>query len=602
MMERLLSRTAMKNVNYAKRGVQYVKNYGMTGLYLKVQERLYRNNLEKDYQEWMYAMRPAESEKRLQREHQFSYQPLISVIVPLYQTPELYLREMIESVLGQTYGNLELCLADGSGDDPTVETIVQSYQKQDARVRYQRLPENLGIAGNTNAAASMAAGDYLALLDHDDLLEEHALFEIIHYLQEHPDTDLLYTDEDKVTFDSAHYFQPHFKPDFNLDLLRSNNYICHLLVVKRTLFEAAGPYREAFDGAQDYDFILRCCEKADKIGHIPKILYHWRCHDLSTAGDPQSKLYAYEAGQKAVEEHLKRMQVEASVEPLENPGFYRVNYTLLSAPKVSIILLDVPNLHVLRRLFRAITIERTYANLEVLLLLDAPVKNKLILNFVKEHRQIPIKVVYCTSACNKFVTFSRLAEKLDSEYLLFLESRIEKVSKGFIERFLGNAARAKAGAIGGRVYDCRRRLRYGAKILGLKGLVGDAFAGLRIGYTGYFHKASLQQNFHAVSGKAMMVKRERFLEVDGFSEEVEDRMKDVDLCLKLEKRGYLNIYEPSIILVEQNYRTRRRKAARPAAVFEKKWRDLLTIPDRYYNCNLSLEDTDCRVKDCHQRG
>lgn len=592
----------MKEVSYAKRGYHYMKNYGMTGLYLKVQERLYRNSLEKDYQEWMYAMRPAESEKALQREHKFAYAPLISVVVPLYQTPELYLREMIESVLHQTYANLELCLVDGSTEDETAGTIVQSYLQQDSRIRYQKLSENLGISENTNAAIAMAKGDYLALLDHDDLLEEHALFEVVKYLQEYPDTDFLYTDEDKVTFDSAHYFQPHFKPDFNKDLLRSNNYICHLLVVKRTLLEAVGLYRKAFDGAQDYDFILRCSEKASQIGHISKVLYHWRCHNLSTAGDPQSKTYAYEAGKRAVEEHLKRMHVEAFVEMMTNPGFYRVNYTLLSAPKVCMILLDVPYLSVLKRFFRAVTLDRTYANMEVLLLLDAPVKNKLILNFVKEHRQIPIKVVYCTSACNKFVTFSRLADKLDSEYLVFLESRLEKFSKGWLERFLGNAQREDAGAVGGRVYDYRRKLHYGAKILGLDGLAGDAFAGLKLGYTGYFHKAILQQNFHAVSAKAMMIKRERFLEAGGFSEDVEDRMKDVDLCLKLEKLGYTNIYEPGVVLIEQKYQMRRKKAIRPAAVFEKKWKDLLQIPDRYYNSNLSLEDTTCRLKGCHERG
>lgn len=592
----------MKEVSYAKRGYHYMKNYGMTGLYLKVQERLYRNSLEKDYQEWMYAMRPAESEKALQREHKFAYAPLISVVVPLYQTPELYLREMIESVLHQTYENLELCLADGSTEDETTGTIVQSYLQQDSRIRYQKLSENLGISENTNAAIAMAKGDYLALLDHDDLLEEHALFEVVKYLQEYPDTDFLYTDEDKVTFDSAHYFQPHFKPDFNKDLLRSNNYICHLLVVKRTLLEVVGLYRKAFDGAQDYDFILRCSEKASQIGHISKVLYHWRCHNLSTAGDPQSKTYAYEAGKRAVEEHLKRMHVEAFVEMMTNPGFYRVNYTLLSAPKVCMILLDVPYLSVLKRFFRAVTLDRTYANMEVLLLLDAPVKNKLILNFVKEHRQIPIKVVYCTSACNKFVTFSRLADKLDSEYLVFLESRLEKFSKGWLERFLGNAQREDAGAVGGRVYDYRRKLHYGAKILGLDGLAGDAFAGLKLGYTGYFHKAILQQNFHAVSAKAMMIKRERFLKAGGFSEDVEDRMKDVDLCLKLEKLGYTNIYEPGVVLIEQKYQMRRKKAIRPAAVFEKKWKDLLQIPDRYYNSNLSLEDTTCRLKGCHERG
>ncbi|MBS6396882.1 MAG: glycosyltransferase [Clostridiales bacterium] len=587
----------MKNVNYAKRGYHYMKNYGMTRLRRKAQERLRRNLLEKGYQEWMISARPAMSELELQRAHRFAYQPKISVVVPVYRTQEIFLREMIESVLGQTYGNLELCLADGSGEDCSVQRIVQGYAERDERVCYRKLAENLGISGNTNEAVSMASGDYLALLDHDDLLEEHALFEIVRWLQNNRDADMIYTDEDKVTFDSATFFQPHFKPDFNLDLLRSNNYICHLLVVSRDLIKKAGGYSSEYDGAQDFDFILRCSEHASKIGHIPKVLYHWRSHKASTATNPESKMYAYEAGRRAVEQHLARQGIAASVGMMDNPGFYRISYVPSGMPKISIILLDVPKLKVLERFLKAIERNRTYTNLEILVLLDGDEKNKLILNFIKQHRQIPIKVVYCMSACNKFVTFSRLAEKLDSEYLLFLESRIEKISRGWAEMFLGNAQRSEAGAVGGRVYDNNRRLRYGARILGLGGLAGDAFEGLKLGYTGYFHKAVLQQNFHAVSGKAMMVKRESFLMAGGFSEEVEDRMKDVDLCLKLEKLGLKNIYDPGVILVEQKHTGHRKKGTRTAPVFEKKWKTLLQEPDGYYNRNLSLEDTDWRIRE-----
>ena len=587
----------MKNVSYARRGYDYVKDYGVPKLYRKVRERLDRNGLEKDYQKWMISRRPAPSEKELQREHTFSDQPLISVVVPVYRTPEVFLREMIESVLHQTYGRLELCLADGSGSAGSVEEIVSAYASRDPRVRYEKLPENRGISGNTNEAIRMASGDYITLLDHDDQLEEHALFEIVKWLNEHPGTDMLYTDEDKVTYDSETFFQPHFKPDFNLDLLRSNNYICHLLVVKRSLLEAAGPYREAYDGAQDYDFILRCSELAGEIGHIPKVLYHWRCHEASTANNPGSKTYAYEAGKRALEAHLERQQIKAKVEMMDNPGFYRVGYALAGTPKVSIVLLDSPRLDILRRFARAVGRNRTYTNFEILVLLEVPEKNKLILNFIKEHRQIPIKVVYCTSACNKFVTFSRLAEKLDSEYLLFMESRTERLSRGWMEAFLGNAQRREVGAVGGSIYSSDRKLKSGAKILGLGGAVGDAFAGLRFGYTGYFHKAVLQQNFHAVSGQAMMVKKDYFLKVGGFSEDVEDRMKDVDLCLKLEQLGLKNIYDPNIVLLEQKHPRSRKRSVRPAVNFEKKWKKLLLVPDGYYNSNLTLEDTNYRIRD-----
>ena len=570
----------------AQRGYQYVKAYGMGKLYRKAREHFGRNALERGYQEWMILNRPSESEKELQREHHFVQEPLISIVVPIYRTPEVFLREMIESVLNQTYGKLELCLADGSGEDDTAGTVICEYVEKDPRVRYQKLGSNLGIAGNTNAAVNMAEGEYVALLDHDDLLEEHALFEIVKWLQNHPETDMVYTDEDKVTFDSKTYFKPHFKPDFNRELLRSNNYICHLLTVKKDLLMEAGLY-----------LILRCSEKAKQIGHIPQVLYHWRSHTASTAANPGSKSYAYEAGRKAVEAHLKRMGEDAVVEPMENPGFYRVNYRVQGNAKVSIVLMNVTSLKDLRRIIRAVSRHRSYGNFEILVLWNGPEKNKGILNFIKEHRQIPIKVVYCTSARNNFVTFSRLAEKMDSDYLLFLDGQIEKISRGFVETFLGNAQRPYVGAVGGRVYDNSGRLVAGAKILDLKGLAGDAFEGLRFGYTGYFHKAVLQQNFHAVSGKAMMVRRTSFLQAGGFSEEVEDRYKDVDLCLKLEQLGLNNVYDPGVILLCQGRTLQKKKAQRTATVFRKKWKALLEQPDGYYNANLSLESSDYRIRE-----
>ena len=583
--------------DYAKRGYHYMKNYGLSKLYLKARDRLERDRLEKNYQEFLFAGRPAESELQLQREHRFAYEPLISIVVPVYRTPEAFLREMVESVLGQTYASLELCLADGSGDDDHTERILKAYAEKDPRVRYEKLPENLGIAGNTNAALDLASGDYVALLDHDDFLEEHALFEIVRFLQNHRNADMLYTDEDKVTFDSKTYFHPHYKPDFSLDLLRSNNYICHFLVVGKKLLEKAGRYRESFDGAQDYDFILRCSELAGEIGHIPQVLYHWRCHQASTAGNPDSKSYAYEAGRKALEEHFERTGTDARIECMDNPGFYRIKYPVKGDPKVSIVVLDPPDMSSMGRFARALSRVESYRNVEILILLDAPKKNKLILNFIKEHRQTLIKVVYCTSACNKFVTFTSLAEKLDSDYLLFLDGKTGRITRGYMELFLGNAQRPEAGAVGGRVYDSSHRLCYGAKVLGLHGMVGDVFQGLKAGHSGYLHKVILQQNYHAVSEKAMMVKRELFLKAGGFSEDVEDRMKDVDLCLKLEQLGYSNIYEPGIALILQDHRRGRKLAVRPAAQFMKKWKELLEVPDAFYNCNLSLDDTDFRIRE-----
>lgn len=287
-----------------KKGIRYLKHYGVKGFYARLLERFEEREVE--YQEWYEKNKPSEEELARQRKKKWKEPVTISVLVPAYRTPEAFLRQMIESVLNQTYPHLELCIADGSGENISVEKVVKEYQAKDQRVRYQRLEKNEGIAGNTNAAIRMATGGYLALFDHDDLLAPNALFEVASTIEKDK-ADVVYTDEDKVTSDLKEHFQPHFKPDFNPDLLCSNNYICHLFVVKRSLALKLGGQDPAYDGAQDYDFIFRCTEEAEKIVHIAKILYHWRVHQASTADNPTSKMYAFDAGKRAIEAHLQRI-------------------------------------------------------------------------------------------------------------------------------------------------------------------------------------------------------------------------------------------------------------------------------------------------------
>jgi len=288
------------------RGLRYIRQYGPAQLYIKIKERRDRNRAEAGYDRWLRNQLPDGAEDAKQRAAAFEAMPCISVLVPAYETPEPFLRQMIESVLSQSYSHLELCIADGSPGDG-VQKIVESYGEKDSRIRYQRLSENRGISENTNEALAMATGEYIGLLDHDDLLLPGALFEVVKALNEAGGADAVYTDEDKVNMDLTHHFQPHFKPDFNLEYLRSNNYICHFFVVKRELACQVGGFQREFDGAQDHDFIFRCTEQAGKVLHIPKVLYSWRCHEASTASNPESKRYAYEAGKRAVAAHLKRM-------------------------------------------------------------------------------------------------------------------------------------------------------------------------------------------------------------------------------------------------------------------------------------------------------
>ena len=267
-----------------------------------------------------------------------SWQPLISIVVPVYKPPREFLKQMIASVRQQSYQNWQLCLADGEG---SMEPVLRQAADEDSRIRYQILDENLGIAGNSNAALELATGEYVGLLDHDDILEKHALYEVVKALNEDPDTDMLYSDEDKVSMDLRVYFDAHLKPDFNLDLLRSNNYICHFFVARKELLDELGGFLPDYDGAQDYDLILRCSERARKICHIPRILYHWRTHQFSTSGNPESKMYCYTSGKLALEAHLKRMGLNADVSLIgDHLGYYRVKYRVTGKPKISIL---IPN-------------------------------------------------------------------------------------------------------------------------------------------------------------------------------------------------------------------------------------------------------------------
>ena len=320
----------MSKIDTLKRYYHY---YGMKMLLLK----LFRNHSAEnfDYDSWLKKNAITEAELEKQKKYEFAYNPKISIIVPTYETPEMFLREMIESVQQQTYSNWELCIADGSVSDQVMQ-VIQAYAQADKRIIAKKLMKNKGIADNTNAAITMASGEYIALLDHDDLLAPDALFEVVRCVNDNEKADVIYSDEDKITADSARRFEPHFKTDFNIELLRSNNYICHLFVVKRLIVEEIGGFRNDFDGAQDYDLILRCIERAEGIYHIPKILYHWRVHQSSTAENPESKLYAYDAGKRAIEEHLKRVDRPGKVRELYYRGFYHVTYKVKEKAGVTV--------------------------------------------------------------------------------------------------------------------------------------------------------------------------------------------------------------------------------------------------------------------------
>lgn len=583
-----------------KKGIRYLKHYGVRGFYARLLERFEEREVE--YQEWYEKNKPSEEELARQRKKKWKEPVTISVLVPAYRTPEAFLRQMIESVLNQTYPYLELCIADGSGKNISVEKVVKEYQANDQRVRYQRLEKNEGIAGNTNAAIRMATGDYLALFDHDDLLSPNALFEVASMIEKDK-ADVVYTDEDKVTSDLKEHFQPHFKPDFNPDLLCSNNYICHLFVVKRSLALKLGGQDPAYDGAQDYDFIFRCTEEAEKIVHIAKILYHWRVHQASTADNPTSKMYAFDAGKRAIEAHLQRIGAKAEVSHTKDLGFYRVKYQVQGNPKVSIVIPNKDEKETLKKCLESIWQKTTYSNYEIILVENNSTTREIRDYYQELDGKNGVRVVYWDkefnySAINNFgISYAK------GEYILCLNNDITVISPEWMEELLANCQRPEVGIVGARLYYPDNTIQHAGIVLGMGGCAGSLFVGLARSRGGYLHKAALQQDLSAVTAACFMVKKEAFEKVGGFEEKLAVAFNDVDFCLKVRHAGYLVVYDPYAELYHHESKTRgyenteakKRRFQEEIEYMRCHWMpDILRDP--YYNENLSLKASDYSLR------
>ena len=583
-----------------KKGIRYLKHYGVKGFYARLLERFEEREVE--YQEWYEKNKPSEEELARQRKKKWKEPVTISVLVPAYWTPEVFLRQMIESVLNQTYPYLELCIADGSGENISVEKVVKEYQAKDQRVRYQRLEKNEGIAGNTNAAIRMATGDYLALFDHDDLLSPNALFEVASTIEKDK-ADVVYTDEDKVTSDLKEHFQPHFKPDFNPDLLCSNNYICHLFVVKRSLALKLGGQDPAYDGAQDYDFIFRCTEEAEKIVHIAKILYHWRVHQASTADNPTSKMYAFDAGKRAIEAHLQRIGAKAEVSHTKDLGFYRVKYQVQGNPKVSIVIPNKDEKETLKKCLESIWQKTTYSNYEIILVENNSTTREIRDYYQELDGKNGVRVVYWDkefnySAINNFgISYAK------GEYILCLNNDITVISPEWMEELLANCQRPEVGIVGARLYYPDNTIQHAGIVLGMGGCAGSLFVGLARSRGGYLHKAALQQDLSAVTAACFMVKKEAFEKVGGFEEKLAVAFNDVDFCLKVRHAGYLVVYDPYAELYHHESKTRgyenteakKRRFQEEIEYMRCHWMpDILRDP--YYNENLSLKASDYSLR------
>ena len=577
-----------------RKGFRYMKHYGPKEFWIRLHERFEPEEV--PYGPWYRAYIPTEETLETQRKQKFDYSPLISIAVPAYQTPVEFLRQMIESLIVQTYSNWELCIVNASPDNEEMQKVLAEYSAGDSRVRFCNLKENLGIAENTNRAFAMAKGEFVGLLDHDDLLAPNALYEIVKILQDHPQADALYTDEDKVTTELDEHFQPHLKPDFNLDLLRSNNYICHFFVVQKSIVEKAGGFRKEFDGAQDYDFIFRCTENAGEVLHVPEILYHWRTHKASTADNPASKMYAFEAGKRAIEAHLERTGTKGEVSHTQDLGFYRVKYPVQGKPLVSVIIPNKDEKETLQTCLEMLEKNTGYQNFEIIIVENNSTTDE-IFRYYKElsgNRKIHLLrwgKEFNYSAINNFAT-----AHAKGEYLLFLNNDVKSINPDWLEEMLGVCQRPEVGGVGAKLIYPDNTIQHAGCVIGMGGIAGHMFVDMPADRTGYLHKASLLQDMSAVTAACLLMKKEVFEQAGGFTEELAVAFNDVDLCLKVRKNGYLIVYDPYAKLYHMESKTRgaedsKEKVRRFQTEIEYMrchWIDILKNGDPCYNKNLSL--------------
>lgn len=556
------------------------------------------------YEAWLARHKVDKRTLRRQKHAAFAQKPLISIVIPLYCTPLPYLKELLESVRRQSYENWQLCLADGSPDDKAKEFIEKHYGRE-KRIVYRKLEENGGISVNTNEAVALATGEYLMLCDHDDTLEPDALYEIVKAIND-TGADVLYTDEDKVSMDGQHYFDPNFKPDFNLFRLRENNYICHIFVVKKSLTDETGLLRSEFDGAQDFDFILRCCEKAQKITHIPKVLYHWRCHMDSTAADPSSKAYAYEAGRKAVREHYQRLGIDAKVEMTERPGWYRSHVKVQGNPLISVIIPNKDHTDDLELCLFSMTRKSTYRNYEILIVENNSEKEGTFEYYKKLPDRYPKARVltwekeFNYSAINNFA-----AKEAKGEYLLFLNNDVEILTPDWMEEMLQNCQQEDVAAVGAKLYYPDDTIQHAGVVLGLGGIAGHIMCRASREDPGYFGRMISVQEISAVTAACMMVKKSDFDAVGGLDETFQVAFNDIDLCMKFRAAGKKIIFTPYAELYHYESKSRgledtpekQFRFDKEVKRFQEKWAQQLEMGDPYYSPNLSVTEGDCSLRE-----
>ena len=600
-----------KGMHFVIRQRDRLKNCGnLKGVVAKIK---YKQIEHKAMEQFGTKSFPDEERARKEREQVFERMVKISILVPLWNTPENFLREMIESVTAQTYQNWELCLADGSdGDHTYVETIVREYQEKDGRGRilYKKLEKNEGIAGNTNRCLAMATGEYIGLFDHDDILHPSALYEYVKVINE-KNADYIYCDE--TTFKSGDInkmLTMHFKPDYAIDNLRANNYICHFSVFARQLLDGTELFRTKFDGSQDHDMILRLTDRAKNVVHVPKLLYYWRSHPGSVASDINAKPYAIQSAKDAVADHLKRHGYEhfqiTSTRAFET--IFKIRYQIIGDPKISIVIANKDHLEDLKRCITSIREKSTYENYEIIVVENGS-ETKEIFDYYEKLKDDPqIKVVTYTEKGS--FNYSKVnnfgVKEASGDYILLLNNDTQVITVNWMEELLMYAQREDVGAVGAKLYYGNKTIQHAGVVLqlGAHRTAGHSHYGQHRDNLGYMGRLCYAQDVSAVTGACLLVKKKLFEEVGGLDESFAISLNDVDFCLKLREKGLLNVFTPFAELyhfesVSRGLDDQGEKAARyndESERFREKWKEVLEKGDPYYNPNFSLDRSDFALK------
>ena len=585
------------------------KKHGYQGMLERLEREYYRLyptgglkiDSKKEYVQWMKKYEANEEERE-----RFNYEPLLSIITPTFNSNVTYLVAMLDSVLAQTYSNWELCIADDASTDVEVKKILASYVQKHPNIHVTYREKNGHICEASNSALALASGEYLLFLDHDDTLSANALYEMVKKLNEQPNLKLIYSDEDKIDEMGAR-FSPHFKPDWNPELFFSQNYVCHLVMISHDVVRQIGGFKSGFEGSQDYELLLRAIEhlESSEIGHVQKVLYHWRAVVGSTAYGSSEKSYAHDAGKKALQEYFKSVDAAITVEDGLLVNTYKVNYPSTNEALVSIIIPTRDMLELLQKCVQSILENTAYSAYEILIVDNDSqhAQTTAYLNAL-EHSHCNVRVLHYPFAFNFSAINNFAASHAKGEYLAFLNNDVEVISSNWLSEMLSHAQRSGVGAVGAKLYYDNGAIQHGGVLLGVGGVAGHAHKYFEKNADGYFSRLKVVQNYSAVTAACMVVKKERFMEVNGFNEEhLAIAFNDVDLCLKLLSRGYRNVWTPYAELFHHESISRGaedtpEKIARfnKETIYMKEHWGRVLKEDAMYNFNLTLKHENFNVK------